>query len=381
MSDFSENSNQTQLIGLRIREARKSLNMRQADLSNVTEISVSHLSHIERGDMIPTIPTLRRISQALDRPVEYFLREPQAPHALGMVMTRTLLGKTAVTEFARRVSEKTDGELTIQIYQHAWAYEQVQGLADGSIHVFLDDLLSFETFSALCGIVGLPYFFHNRDHYQRFLQSKLFQDAIFQKLLDNGIRLLNPISNWEYGTYELLFATDPIFTPDDLAGRKFRSFSSPAAQALRLALGANPVQIPWSLGYEAFQQGEIDTFLAPIGSAPPLKLHEVAQYVTLINYGYTLNLMVAINENVYRHLSPRAQQALYETLEETGERFSQAVQEPIAHYLTQLSTDYHLPIIQPAPEIWRDRFDQAIQHICLEQKLLDQATFDQLKNL
>ncbi|MCB0214535.1 MAG: TRAP transporter substrate-binding protein DctP [Anaerolineae bacterium] len=381
MTITDENSKEEQFIGTRIREARKSLNMRQADLSDVTEISVSHLSHIERGDLIPTIPTLRRISTALNRPLGYFLQEQQPSRALGMVMTRTLLGKEVVADFANQVKEKSDGELTIQIYQHAWAYEQTQGLADGSIHIFLDDLLSLETFSELCGVVGLPYFFHDRAHYHRFLQSDIFQQAIFQKLLDNGIRLLNPTSNWEYGHCELLFSTYPIFTPDDLVGRNFRSFASKAAHALRLALGANPVQTPWNQGYEAFKQGDIEAFLAPVGSASPLNLHEVTQYVTLIDYGYTLNLMVAINENEYRHLSPKAQQALHETLELMGERFSQTVQEPIARYLSQLSTEFHLPIIQPAPELWRDRFDQAIEHICLEQNYLDRATFDRLKNL
>ena len=68
----NKSSAEAYLVGDRVREARKSLKLRQADLSSNTGISASHLSDIERGVLVPTIPTLQKIGQALDRPLEYF---------------------------------------------------------------------------------------------------------------------------------------------------------------------------------------------------------------------------------------------------------------------------------------------------------------------
>jgi len=312
----NKNSTKSYSVGGYIREARKSLKLRQADLANTTGISVSHLSDIERGVLIPTIPTLQKIGQALERPLEYFFADaPHTPRALGMVIHRTLIGEQAGAKFAELVAKKTEGEVTIQMYQHARLkslYKQARGLAEGSIHIILDDLLSFEHYAGLCGVVLLPYFFQNREQYQRFLRSDIFQEQIYQKLLESGIRLLNPTSGWESDAFELLFSTTPIFTPDDLVGRKFRSYESEPANALRRALGAIPVHVRWKKSYEAFQQGLIDVFLSPAVYISALKLHEVAKYTTIINYGYTQNLVVAISEREYRKLPPSIQQILNE---------------------------------------------------------------------
>ncbi|MCK5314959.1 MAG: helix-turn-helix transcriptional regulator [Anaerolineales bacterium] len=48
-------------IGHRIREARKSMGLRQSDLSAATGFPTSHLSDIERGVITPTNPTLHKI--------------------------------------------------------------------------------------------------------------------------------------------------------------------------------------------------------------------------------------------------------------------------------------------------------------------------------
>ena len=74
-------------IGHRIREARKSMGLRQSDLSAATGFPTSHLPDIERGVITPTIPTLHKIGQALNRPLEYFLQvQDGEPRSIGMVI-------------------------------------------------------------------------------------------------------------------------------------------------------------------------------------------------------------------------------------------------------------------------------------------------------
>jgi TRAP-type C4-dicarboxylate transport system substrate-binding protein len=357
-------------IGHRVRVARKSMGLRQSDLSEITGLPASHLSDIERGVLIPTIPTLRKIGQALNRPLEYFFREEdERPQSLGMVIHRISIGGQAAAKFAQLVEDKTGGDIKLRIYHCAslgTAREQVAGLVEGATHIYIDEPLSFESHAELCGFVFLPYFFRDRYHYQQFLRSSLFEEHIYQKLLDDGIRLLNPASNWECGSFEVLFSTEPIFRPDDLAGRRFRSYASDVAVALRRTLGAEPVVVEWQRVYEAFEQGLIDTFLSPAAYFYSLRVHELTRYATLLNYGYTLNLVVAIGEREYRKLSPDVQQVLSEATQEAGIFCTHLANEQTAIDLERLSREHGLPVIHPDPEAWRTRFATAIRQVWSE---------------
>lgn len=371
-------------LGFRIRETRKNMNLRQADLSKKIGISGSHLSDIERGKLVPTLPTLQRLADALQRPLEYFISDTlNADRTLSMVIPRSLIGMQALERFSDLVASKTDGALNIQFYQHALpnaVYNQVKGLAEGSIHIFLDDLLSFEHYAALCGVVFLPYFFKDRAHYCAFLSSHLFEEHVYLPLLENGIRILNPTTGWEYGSFELLFSSKPIFHPGDLANQRMRSYASVPADRLREVLQTEPLQVLWGHGYDAFAEDQIDMFLIPAAYAAPLKLHEVAQYATLIDYGYTQNLVFAIHEYTFQTLSPELQAVLVQSLNETGEYFTSVVKEQTDNNIFRLSSEYSIPVIHPDPNIWRAHFSRALHQICQQHDVLSPDLYAELKH-
>ena len=325
-------------IGLRIRKARRAMGLRQTDISDMTMLPASHVSDIERGLTIPTIPTLRKISDALDRPLEYFLQpEEEKPRSLGMVINLSSIGGQAAQKFAQIVEQKTDYEYKVRIYGRSilgTAREQVEGLAEGAIHIYIDELLAFECFAELCGPACLPYFFRDRSHYLAFLQSNIFEEYIYNQLLRNGIRLLKPVSSWGSNSFELLLATEALFSPQDLAGRKFRSYNSPAAVKLRRALGAEPVVVEWADAPQAFENGVVDTFLVPMIYVNALHPDEFARNATVLDYGYSLGLTVAVNDHAYCSMTPDLQSALVEAALEAGQFY-----EPLVKEQTELTLD------------------------------------------
>jgi TRAP-type C4-dicarboxylate transport system substrate-binding protein len=377
--------NRANTIGTRVRDARKSLNLRQSDLAERVGIAGSHLSDIERGMLMPTIPTLEKISEALNRPLEYFFSATtDKPRALGTVIFRVSIGDLSARRFAELVYEKTGGELSIQIYHRlpsSDTYELVKGLVEGSIHIFIDDLSSLDRYAPLCSIVFQPYFFRDAAHYDRFLKSAFFQREVRERLLANGIRILNPLTNHEQQAVELLFARAPIFTPADLIGRKYRSYASGVADAVRRELGAEPVRVIWNQGVTAFQQGAIDLFLMPARHYTSLDLHTVARYATIIDYGYAANMVIAINDREYSKLSPSIQQVLLDAVEETERHFSEAVTAHTAHYLAQLPIEHGVPVIQPDQSIWRERYSAALRNICLKHGYLSSELYEGLQQL
>ena len=68
-------------LGERIRTRRKELQLSLRELAQQIDLTPSFLSRIERGQSSPSIDSLRKISEALDVPVFYFLVEanPQSP--------------------------------------------------------------------------------------------------------------------------------------------------------------------------------------------------------------------------------------------------------------------------------------------------------------
>ncbi|HMQ52804.1 MAG TPA: TRAP transporter substrate-binding protein DctP [Anaerolineae bacterium] len=352
-----------------IREARKSLGLRQIDLSDITGLPTSYLSGLERGTRLPTISTLLKISHALDRPLEYFLREDsRRPRSLGMICHAKSMVGQAAHKFAQLVEQKAEGEIKARLYQYGAlgnAQAQIESLAEGAIHLYIDELLGFEHYAELCGLVFLPFFFHSRQQYNRFVQSETFEAEIFQPLLQNGIRLLNPTSTWECGSFELLFSTQPIFEPDDLRGRRLRSYDSPVALELRHLLDTDPQVVEWSEIIQAFERGAIDAALIPAAHFSALDFRGLARYATFLDYGYTSNFHVAVNDREYSLLSPAVQQALAEAVEEAGHYCAELDRQQTALNLEKLSTEQGVAVIHPDPACWRSRFDQAIQQLCL----------------
>lgn len=86
-SRFS-NSKCSSQIGARIRELRTSKKMPMEKLSEMTNLSPSNISQVERNLTNPSIPALRRIAAALGVPVFYFFMEDEMDESLLIVRSQ-----------------------------------------------------------------------------------------------------------------------------------------------------------------------------------------------------------------------------------------------------------------------------------------------------
>jgi TRAP-type C4-dicarboxylate transport system substrate-binding protein len=258
--------------------------------------------------------------------------------------------------------------------------EQIKCLAQGGIHLYVDEPHCFEPYSDICGVVFLPYFFNDRSHYYRFLESSIYENEIYQPLLQSGIRILNPRFYWEGGNFELLFSREPIFTPEDLKGKKIRTYSSKVAIELRNALGAKAVVVEWENVCDAFERGDIEVLLCPASYFSALQLHKVVKHATILRYGYTANLNVAMSEKEYIKLRPSIQQALVDAVETTGIYCSELANKQTEVDLVNLSARFGVPVIQPDATLWQSAFKKAIHHVC-NKGFLDKGIYKNIQGL
>ncbi len=69
-------------IGPKVRQLRRQKGLSLQQLADRSGVSAAAIHKIERNGMVPTIATLMKLAQALNRPVSYFVEEGQAEPAV-----------------------------------------------------------------------------------------------------------------------------------------------------------------------------------------------------------------------------------------------------------------------------------------------------------
>lgn len=67
-----------ELIGRNVRAARVAAGLAQHELAEKTGIAVPHISRLEKGTHLPSVATLKKVSDALEVPICSFLDSPKS---------------------------------------------------------------------------------------------------------------------------------------------------------------------------------------------------------------------------------------------------------------------------------------------------------------
>jgi transcriptional regulator with XRE-family HTH domain len=108
-------------IGVKIKQQRKKMGLSLRDLAEKVDLTASFLSQIERDIASPSIESLRKISQALNVPVFYFLFEQDGPSPVvrknqrrTMTLPESSITYQLLTPNAERKMELIIGEIDPQ---------------------------------------------------------------------------------------------------------------------------------------------------------------------------------------------------------------------------------------------------------------------------
>jgi TRAP-type C4-dicarboxylate transport system substrate-binding protein len=354
-----------EVIGRRIREARKARGWSLDDLSRRVGISIAQLSKLETGRANYNVPALMKVGAGLERPMGYFFQtDSEMPRCLGTLVPPWDAEGRAIDYFADLVRENSDDEFSIAVFsasQLGSAVGQLDGLMNGLIDMFVESLNFCEGFADPIRVASLPYCFHDDAHYDRFLRSRLFDDEVRRVLRGHSIEVLNAQWNWKRGPYVVIVARRPITTPDELAGLRVRCYESDILVQFLERLGAIPVVVPWGDTYDAFESGEFDAMLTNLSHVVSMRFTRIAPCVTVLAYR-PLDLALAVNAQKYDMLSPALQLALRDAARLAGERCSQLVQQA-EDDLPKLLEEDNAVIMRVGVKPWRDRSRAVIRDL------------------
>lgn len=182
-------------------------------------------------------------------------------------------------EWAKRVKEKTNGRLVIEVYPSAQlgSDEDVieQALVGVNVAVLTDGGRMANYVKGI-GIIGMPYIADNYDEVRAITESPTFQSFFEELEKENDIKVLS--FNWYDGARHFL-TNKPVRTPQDLKGLRIRTPGAPVWSKSVESLGATPVAMSWPDTYNAVQIKAIDGCEAQHTASYGLRLYEVLKYI------------------------------------------------------------------------------------------------------
>ena len=248
---------------------------------------------------------------------------------------------------AKRVSDESRGELTVEIYpseQLGSERECVELLQIGSLGMTKVSASVLESFAPPFRIFGLPYLFRDRDHLFSVLEGPIGRDLLRhpEKARIRGLCF------YDAGSRSFYTRERPIRSPADLEGLKLRTQESPGAMRMVRAMGGSPTPISWGELYSALQQGVVDG----AENNPPsfhLSRHfEVCRYYSLDEHTSVPDVLL-IGTSLWNRLTEEQRAILQSAADASAQVQKRLWDKATAEALTAI-TDAGVEILRPEKE-------------------------------
>lgn len=257
-----------------------------------------------------------------------------------VVSPNTAKGKAA-EKFGELIEEKTDGQITVDIYpdsQLGSDREILEQMQSGAVEMNAPFTGVLPSFEKQYEIFDLPYLFDEKEEAFEATNGEL-GDLLGEKILDQGFHVLG---FWDGGFKHITNSKHKVEKPEDLQGLKLRTSQSPLLISQFEAVGAGGVSIDFSELYTALQTQTVDGQENPLSNIDSQKLYEVQDYLTLSEHGY-MGYVLMMSEDFYQDLPDDLQVAIDEVSEEVSEwQWEQAEQDEEEYMETLEESDIEI---------------------------------------
>jgi len=161
-------------------------------------------------------------------------------------------------EFAKRVEERSNGELVIKVFsggQLGAERDYLEGLQLGTVDLGVAGPGVMANFDPLIGIFDLPFLYTNYEHANKVMDGSPGQ-KVFDSYANNaGIKILASAGQ---GFRFVLTKNKTINSIADIKGVKIRTPEAPTFVRTFQLIGANPTPVSWTEVYSALETGVVD---------------------------------------------------------------------------------------------------------------------------
>lgn len=263
-------------------------------------------------------------------------------------------------EFAELVKQKSNSALTIQVFpnsQLGGANEMVDGIKSGAISMGHHDFATLGKYLTDISVFNAPYIYRDGKH--ALMATNLKTSPTLQKVNDElvkvaGLRMLGS----HYRGARQLTANFPVYSPDDLKGKKIRGTPVELWMSMLKGMGAIPTPVEITELYMALKTGMVSGEENPLTNIYTQKFHEVQPYIMMTAHMQAV-LGTFINENVWKSLGAENQRIIMDSLEEVGARSMKWVDEQEAPVIKAMK-DYGVKFIDESNGLKNDLFKKSV---------------------
>jgi C4-dicarboxylate-binding protein DctP len=222
----------------------------------------------------------------------------------------------ALALLADIINKKTEGKVTVKIFpdsqlgtEREIAEQNIMGNVD--LAMSAPSLWSGVINVPELGVFSLPMLYTTTPEMSAVI-NKVLIPATEKYLVNGGLR---PIMGFSAGWRKIMTRGKPVEVAEDMVGLKVRVAENPIYIDTFRNLGANPVPIPWSETYTAFQSGVIDMIDSDYQALYNAAMYEIAKFVTETGHLSVIHI-ITINEEKWQSLPQEVQTLILEAVPE-----------------------------------------------------------------
>ncbi|ATJ84008.1 TRAP transporter substrate-binding protein [Halomonas beimenensis] len=220
----------------------------------------------------------------------------------------------AMAIFQEKLAERTDGELTAQLFpnmQLGGAGENVDQVSSGAIMGTWIGVSYLSRTVPELEALSLPFAFDSREDAFALIDGEI-GELLDEKLAEAGFTALGYM---ELGFRHVTNDVQPLDSIEDFQDLKIRLQPNQTHLDTFRAIGANPVSMDINEVYGALQQGVLDGQENPYSIISTKRLDEVQQYLSDTGHFYDY-IVVAANRDKFESLSEEERQAVRAAMDE-----------------------------------------------------------------
>ncbi|WP_255437479.1 DctP family TRAP transporter solute-binding subunit [Thalassobacillus sp. CUG 92003] len=246
-------------------------------------------------------------------------------------------------EFAKRMNEKSDGQVNIEVYEFGGLgseVDQVEQLQSGAVEMAVMSPGFTGNMVKEGQVFALHFLFPDsvETTQQILTESEALNTDLREKYEEHSI---SPLSYWTEGAMQWT-SSKKIESPEDFQNFKMRTQESPLILESYKAYGADPTPMSWSELYTALDRGTVQGQENPIFFIGDASFHEVQDYMTISNHNNYV-AMTTVNTEWYDGLPEEMQTMVDETTQEMQEWVFEEQDEQNQKFLEEIKNDSENP--------------------------------------
>ncbi|MBQ8092848.1 MAG: TRAP transporter substrate-binding protein DctP [Clostridia bacterium] len=266
--------------------------------------------------------------------------------------------QVAAEKFAELVNERTNGAYKIEIYPNGSLGGESDMLDSMSMDMLDMGIITsgpFVNFSAMMGVLDMPYLFANNEEAYAVLDGEIGQELLDTLEAAN----LKGLAYAERGFRNVTNSVRPVASAADLKDLKLRVMENEVYTATFKALDVNAVPMAWADALTAMQQNTIQGEENPINVIFSYGLWDYNQkYVTLDRHSYS-TAIITMSLAKFNELDADTQKIFKEAAQEAAEYERAWVAEQEATQLAAIK-DHGVEVVED-PDV--DSFRSAVQSV------------------